>query len=362
MKKSIAAVLVCALSASLMLGACGASDGGSKGSSQTDETEKREVEESPGSEISSGESDSWIPTDDITFLVPFGAGDGLDLTSRALAECTDFPVNVIVENVSGGSGTIGIQEAYSRPADGTTIAMLSVANALSQPLLNDTLTYTLEDWQPLQVLCSPIIATLACNNQMGITSSDELKEFLESGKKFTVGVPSMNGFDYVAAITMFMQMGIQDNVTWVTYEGAANLYQGYLAGEVDFAAFDDMFAAQYVDAGDDINVLLTIDSERSPFFPDLPCGAEWGIEGLEGNKCLWVAAVRSDTPQEICDYLTDKLNEAVLSDDYVKWSEENYHAPYTDLYTPDEIKDLLLVERDVYANVFRQAGLEVVDY
>lgn len=365
MKQRTITVLASILVSALLLSACsstGENTAQSPASEDNNTSAAQDADTPSTTETDANSTDGWVPEKDITFLVPFGAGDGLDLTSRALVEYADFPVNTIVENVSGGSGTIGVSEAYSRPADGSTITMLSVANALSQPLLNDTLSYTLEDWKPLQILCSPIIATLACNDSMGISTSEELKAFLESGKTFTVGVPSMNGFDYVAAITMFMQMGIQDNVTWVTYEGAANLYQGYLAGEVDFAAFDDMFAAKYVDAGDNVNVLLTIDSERSPFFPDLPCGAEWGIEGLEGNKCLWVAAVRSDTPQEICDYLTEKLNEAVLSEGYVKWSEDNYHAPYTDLYTSEEIMELLLIERDVYANVFRQAGLEVVDY
>ena len=79
-------------------------------------------------------AEGWVPEKNISVIVPFGAGDGLDLTSRALLEYCDFPVKTIVENISGGSGTIGIQEAYARPADGYTIAMLSVANALSQPL------------------------------------------------------------------------------------------------------------------------------------------------------------------------------------------------------------------------------------
>ena len=55
--------------------------------------------------------------------------------------------------------------------------------------------------------------------------------------------------------------------------------------------------------------------------------------------------MRADTPDDVCEYLTGKLNEAILSEGYIEWSKTNYHAPYTDLYTPDEIMELLLIER-----------------
>ena len=47
-----------------------------------------------------------FPTGTITFIVPYAAGDGLDLSCRAMLESLDVPVNVVVENISGGSGTI----------------------------------------------------------------------------------------------------------------------------------------------------------------------------------------------------------------------------------------------------------------
>lgn len=354
MKKKLLGMLLCAtMVASLVVG-CGAKEEADTpaATGEVAATEETETEEATG----------WVPEKDISFVVCFGAGDGSDLTARALVESMNLPVNVVVENITGASGTIGAQEALSRGADGYTLTFLSPANALSQPILNDTLTYTLEDWRPIQLLCSPIIATLACNTDMGLKTSDDLKTFFESGENFTVGVPSMNGFDYIAASTMFLQMGIYDQVTYVPYDGAANLYQGYLAGEVDFAAFDDMFAAQYVEAGDDISVLLTIDSERSLFFPDTVCAGEWGIEGLDANKCMWVVGVPADTPDEVCEYLTEKVNEAILDEAYVAWSDQNNHAPYTDLYEADELMDMLLAQRDAYAEVFRKAGLEVIDY
>ena len=49
-------------------------------------------------------AEGWVPEKNISVIVPFGAGDGLDLTSRALLEYCDFPVKTIVENISGGSG------------------------------------------------------------------------------------------------------------------------------------------------------------------------------------------------------------------------------------------------------------------
>ncbi len=53
-----------------------------------------------------------FPEKTISFIVPYAAGDGLDLTCRAMLENIDLPVNTLVENITGASGTIGLQEAY----------------------------------------------------------------------------------------------------------------------------------------------------------------------------------------------------------------------------------------------------------
>ena len=46
-------------------------------------------------------------------MVPYAAGDGLDLSCRAMLDNIDLPVNTLVENISGGSGTIGLQDALT---------------------------------------------------------------------------------------------------------------------------------------------------------------------------------------------------------------------------------------------------------
>ena len=109
----------------------------------------------------------------------------------------------------------------------------------------------------------PVLAVLGCSDKLGIQNSDDMRAYLEGGNKFSVGVPSMSGFGYVAAAAMFDQMGIMDNVTWVTYDGAPALYQAYLSGEIDFATFDDNFAAQYANSGDAVTVGVVMNDVRS---------------------------------------------------------------------------------------------------
>lgn len=344
-KRFLALTLV--LAVALTLVACGSKD--------TTPTAENAAD---ASAVNTPETDTY-PERTISFIIPYAAGDGLDLSTRALLENADFPVNTLVENISGGSGTIGLQDAFGREADGYTVAILSNGPTIAQPLMNDTLSYTLEDWEILTFTTAPVLAVLGCSSTKGITNSDEMRTFLESGEKFTVGVPSMTGFGYVAAAAMFNQMDIMDNVTWVTYDGAPALYQAYLSGEIDFATFDDNFAAQYAAAGDSITVGVVMNDTRSQYFPDVAAAGEWGVEGLAANIGFKAAAVKKGTPAEVCEYLTEKINEAVLTDGYKQWCEENYFGVLTedDIYTGAEITEMLVALRDLNREVLTAAGL-----
>ena len=185
-KKVLAMALVLTMTLSLV--ACGSNPAASTSVASSDPA----VSSAPVEE-------STYPNDTISFIIPYAAGDGLDTSTRALLENAEFPVNTLVENISGGSGTIGLQDAFGREADGYTVAILSNGPTIAQPLLNDTLTYTLEDWEVLTFTTAPVLAVLGCSASKGIENSDDMKAFLESGEPFTVGVPSMSGFGYVAA-------------------------------------------------------------------------------------------------------------------------------------------------------------------
>ena len=341
-KKVLAMALVLTMTLSLV--ACGSNPAASTSVASSDPA----VSSAPVEE-------STYPNDTISFIIPYAAGDGLDTSTRALLENAEFPVNTLVENISGGSGTIGLQDAFGREADGYTVAILSNGPTIAQPLL----TYTLEDWEVLTFTTAPVLAVLGCSASKGIENSDDMKAFLESGEPFTVGVPSMSGFGYVAAASMFNQMGIMDKVTWVSYDGAPALYQAYLSGEIDFATFDDNFAAQYANSGNSVTVGVVMNDIRSQYFPDVAAAGEWGVEGLGANIGFKAAAVKKGPPADVCEYLTKKINAAVVTEGYQKWCEDNYFGVLTeeDIYTGEEAMEMLIQLRETNRTVLTAAGL-----
>ena len=288
-----------------------------------------------------------FPEKTISFIVPYAAGDGLDLTCRAMLENIDLPVNTLVENITGASGTIGLQEAYGRPADGYTVAILSNGPVISQPLLNDTLTYTLESWKPLTFITGDTKCALACSSKLGIRDSDDALEYFKAGNTFTVGVGNMTGFAFVAIADMLTQMGIYENAQFIPYDGASALYQAYLSGEIDFAGFDDYFAAQYRTAGDDVVVAVVCGQDRSEFLPDVAAAGEWGLDmsAHVGFKAASVPAA--------------KIREAVLSEGYQTWCKENYYTGTDAESLPDSegTMETMKMVRDVNIKILKAAGV-----
>lgn len=343
MKKSFAIFL--ALAMTLALCACGRQDA--------------PAQTAPGPENGPEETGAggWVPEKNISVIVPYGAGDGIDILTRTLVDHVDVPVNIVVENISGGGGSIGAEDAFNRSADGYTILCLANSPAISQTILNDTISYDTDDWTVVAEMSARCGIAMCSQPSLGLEGSQELKAFLESGEQFTFGVPQMSGGVYVAAASTFKEMGIFDNCTFVSYDGIPALYQAYLAGEVDFAAFDDNLALGYAKDNSSVVVNVILGAAKSVFFPELDCIADWGYEGLDGNVIVKYLAVRSDTPAEIIDYLRARFNEAILTDSYQQWVVDNDFGDYPTPFTPEETETAVGQIKELYYTVFEEAGL-----
>jgi len=92
------------------------------------------------------------PSQDMTFVVPFNPGGGTDPISRFYSAELEkvLHANINVINKPGGSGSIGIGQIVTSPADGYTIGIATNSALTYQPLINDGLAWkTSDDYQPI---------------------------------------------------------------------------------------------------------------------------------------------------------------------------------------------------------------------
>src|SRR5690606_38755817 len=76
---------------------------------------------------SAGGGDVDYPAGNVEVVVPFGAGGGTDSDARAVVAAMDQAAeggNIVVTNIAGGGGTLGLVEAFQRPADGSTVGLV----------------------------------------------------------------------------------------------------------------------------------------------------------------------------------------------------------------------------------------------
>ena len=116
-KRSVARILCAVITAALLTG-CGSSPEGSpaEGKEQAEEPAKETEEASGPAENKSTD----FPSSTMTIICPYAAGGGSDLALRILAQTGEeqFGQTINVENVTGGSGSIGLVEMLGRDADG----------------------------------------------------------------------------------------------------------------------------------------------------------------------------------------------------------------------------------------------------
>lgn len=123
MKHTKLRFLATALAAVLLLTACA----GGAASTQTTAPASKTAEAPTGA--ASEDTQQWVPTKDITFVVPYEAGGNSDIPARIFAKYMSnyADVSVNVTNIEGAGGRTGAQQVMEMDADGSVILMQPVA-------------------------------------------------------------------------------------------------------------------------------------------------------------------------------------------------------------------------------------------
>lgn len=276
-----------------------------------------------GSEAPAGEGAAF-PAGDIRFVIPYSAGGPTDVTARALAPClgTELGTNVIAENVTGGSGSVGLQDMISKPADGQTIAIVSPGMVALSPIANG-LDYSREDVASIGVISySPMILNVGANSPYS-TAEEFFAAAEEAPGTLTVGVSGASTPQAIELQRLADEYGVQ--ITVVPFDGSSGAITALLGGHVDSIFVNDQEdVVQRIESGE-FTALAVSSPERQAHLEDVPTLAELGYEDLTLAVTIYALAAPAGTPDtavtalsgalQTC--LTDEATIDAIGEDYV---------------------------------------------
>ena len=245
------------------------------------------------------------PAKQIRVIVPFPAGGPTDAIARAIGQklSETWGQPVIVDNRPGAGGNIGTELAAKSPADGYTLFIGTVANAINQSLFAKLPFDFVRDFAPVtQNYVTGLI--LAVHPSLPAHSVKELIALakahpgqLSYSSSGVGGTPHLAGelFNSMAGVTM----------VHVPYKGSAPAMADLLGGHIQLT-FDNMLTVlPQVKAGKLRGLAVTM-TTRSPLTPELPTVAEAGLKGFEVKSWNGVV-VPTGTPKEIIARLNGEI-------------------------------------------------------
>src|ERR1700730_2612078 len=246
------------------------------------------------------------PSHPITMVLPFAAGGRDDTLARIIAARMQVSLGqpVIVENVSGAAGTIGVGRVARAAPDGYTISVGPMNSHVLTGAIYKLPFDLLKDFEPV---------ALIANNPSVVVSKKEapakdLKELIAwvkaNREKVLVGTSGVGAATHLGGILFENLTGA--HVQFVPYRGTGPSMQALVAGQIDLI-FDQLSSSLPQLQEGTIRSYALMAKQRAAAAPDIPTVDEAGLPGL--YLPVWTGMwVPKDTPKDIID----KLNGAVV--------------------------------------------------
>jgi tripartite-type tricarboxylate transporter receptor subunit TctC len=296
------------------------------------------------------------PARPITMIVPFAAGGPTDVLTRLLAEHMGRTLgqNVIVEDVTGAAGSIGVGRVARAPADGYTLSIghwsTHVVNGaiykLPYDLLRDFAPIALLPNNPMMIVTGK---NLPANNLAGLVA------WIKQTPHVTIGTAGVGSGSHIAAVYFADRTGTQ--LQLVPYRGTDPALLDLMAGRIDMM-FDQVSEAMARLRDGTIRAYAVTAKARSPVAPEVPTVDEAGLPGLYIDIWygLWAPA---GTPPDIIAKLNAAAMAALADPGLQKrFADLGLTVPPPDQQSPQALGALQAAEIKKWWPIIKAAGIK----
>ncbi|MEA2933768.1 MAG: hypothetical protein QOD74_414 [Variibacter sp.] len=298
-----------------------------------------------------------FPVRPVTIIVPFAAGGPTDTLARILAERLRVPLGqtVVVENVTGASGSIAVGRVARSAPDGYTLSIGHVGTHVLNGAIYNLQYDLLKDLDPIALVANNPQLIIAKEKMPGEDLRGAIAWLKANPGRASVGSSGAGSPSHVAALHFQTLTGTQFQV--IPYRGAGPALQDMLAGQIDMM-FDQASNALPHVRGGKIRAYAVTAPQRLAAAPEIPTVDEAGAPGfyIAVWHGLWAP---KGTPREIIDRLNAALVET-LADERVRarLAELGQDIPRREQQTPEALGAHHRAEIERWWPVLKAAGVK----
>jgi tripartite-type tricarboxylate transporter receptor subunit TctC len=298
------------------------------------------------------------PTKPITVIVPFAAGGPTDALARVLTARMSEALGqtMVVENLGGAGGTIGVNKAAKATPDGYTVLFTHMGTLAVNIALYKTLPYdSQKDLEPVGLGgTNPMV--LVTKKDLPAKNFQEFLAYVKANqKKAQYGMAGIGAASHLGGLMLNNMMKV--DVLEIPYKGTGPALNDLVSGQFDYMVDQAVNVLPQIKGGN-IKALGVSTLKRLPQLPDVPTIDESGLKGYEVT--IWNGFfVPKGTPKDV----VTKLNQALvtaLGDEKVRGRliEQAVDLPTAQEATPEALRDQLKASIDKWVPAIKAAGVQ----
>ena len=291
----------------------------------------------------------------ITMVVPFAAGGPTDTLGRNLGQAMgkQLKQTIIIENVGGAGGNIGVTRVSRAAPDGYTLLLHHIGMSTS-PALYRKLDYNpLTDFEYIG-LVADVPMTLIARGNFPAKDFREFLTYIKANKdKISLANAGLGAASHLCGL-LFMS-AIETDFTTVPYKGTAPAMNDLLGGQVDFMCDQTTNTTGQIQGGK-VKAYGVTSRTRVASLPNIPTLDEQGLKGFE--VAVWHAVYApKGTPKPVLDTLVhalqESLKDAELKSNLAKLGTEPVPQARAN---PEALRTFLKAEIDKWGPIIKKAG------
>ena len=290
----------------------------------------------------------------VRFILPNATGSGVDATARAAqsALAKAFNAAIVVENLPGAGGVVGLQALARSPADGNTLSIVST-NVVILPSVIKAVPFDMPgDFTPIAVVGGTPMVLVTNPTKVPATNSEEFIALLKSKSGALNFASGGNGTILHLATELFLEQ-VGASAKHIPYKGVGPMVADLVGGHVEFGTAALPSVKAHIQSGA-LRAIGTLSGQRSPAAPEIP---SFGGQGLPNPVVeTWLAVLG---PKGMSAANVKRVHEAVVAAfaDPAVMDAMSKQGTIIRIGTAEEAQQMFRSEVAKYASLVKKAAI-----